>query len=117
MEFSKDQAIYLQIADLICENILAGEWAEDSRIPSVREMAVSLEVNPNTVMRTYNHLQDLEIIQNQRGVGYFISKNAQTITRKYKKNEFVNVQLPQIFKMMKLLDIDMSELKTLYDNQ
>jgi GntR family transcriptional regulator len=117
MEFSKDQAIYLQIADLICENILAGEWAEESRIPSVRELAVSLEVNPNTVMRTYNHLQDLEIIQNQRGIGYFISKNAQAITRKYKKNEFINIQLPQIFKMMKLLDVDISELKTLYDNQ
>lgn len=33
MEFQKDQAIYLQIADLICENILSGEWLEDERIP------------------------------------------------------------------------------------
>ena len=53
MEFGKDQAIYLQIADLICENILSGEWAAETKIPSVRELAINLEVNPNTVMRTY----------------------------------------------------------------
>ncbi len=117
MEFGKDQAIYLQIADIICENILSGEWAGETKIPSIREMAVSLEVNPNTVMRTYTYLQDKEIIQNRRGIGYFITENALPLTRQLKKNEFLNIQLPQIFKMMKLLNVDMAELKTLYDKQ
>ena len=46
MEFQNDKAIYLQIADLICDNILIGKWKEQSRIPSVREIAIELEVNP-----------------------------------------------------------------------
>ena len=53
MEFSQSQAIYLQIADFVCEKILLKEWPPESRIPSVRELAVQLEVNPNTVMRTF----------------------------------------------------------------
>ena len=50
MEFTASQAIYLQIADQICERILCGQWKEGERIPSVREMGESIQVNPNTVM-------------------------------------------------------------------
>ena len=57
MKFDDNKAIYLQISDLICENILEGKWNEGYRIPSVRDMAVSLEVNPNTVSRTYALLE------------------------------------------------------------
>ena len=53
MEFKDTQSIYLQIADLFCENILLKKWKPGDRIPSVREMAVNIEVNPNTVMRTF----------------------------------------------------------------
>ena len=52
MKFNRHQAIYLQIGDLICEGILEGRWAVDEKLPSVREMAMAVEVNPNTVMRT-----------------------------------------------------------------
>lgn len=116
MEFEKDQAIYLQIADLICENILSEDWSEMERIPSVRELAVSTEVNPNTVMRSYAWLQEKDIIQNRRGIGYFVSDSAVEKTRTLKKEEFINNRLPQIFRMMKLLNISFDELKNLYDN-
>ncbi|HRN58369.1 MAG TPA: GntR family transcriptional regulator, partial [Agriterribacter sp.] len=52
MQFKDSQSIYLQIADYVCEKILLGEWKAEQRIPSVRELAVQLEVNPNTVMHT-----------------------------------------------------------------
>ncbi len=114
MDFDNDQAIYLQIADLICEHILTGEWAEEERIPSVRELAVSAEVNPNTVMRSFTWLQNRNIIYNQRGIGYFVAKDARKITRQLKKNEFINNQVPQFFKTMDLLAITFDELNTLY---
>jgi len=117
MDFGKDQAIYLQIADLICEKILSGEWAEEERIPSVRELAISAEVNPNTVMRSYTWLQERDIIQNKRGIGYFVSPHALRTTRTMKKDEFINNQLPQLFKTMDLLEISFDELKTLYNKQ
>jgi len=116
VEFGKDQAIYLQIADLICENILSEDWSEKKRIPSVRELAVSIEVNPNTVMRSYAWLQEKDIIQNRRGIGYFVSNSAVEKTRTLKKEEFINNRLPQLFRMMKLLNISFDELKNLYDN-
>jgi GntR family transcriptional regulator len=114
MEFRKKDAIYLQIADIMCENILTSTWAEDERIPSVREMAVSLEVNPNTVMRAYAYLQEKEIIYNKRGIGYFVAKNAFETTRALMKSGFITNDLPHVFRTMALLNMDFDELKTLH---
>lgn len=114
MEFRKNQTIYLQIADYICENIMAGQWDKGDKIQSVREMAASIQVNPNTVMRTYSHLQDLGIIFNQRGIGYFVADDALQKTKALKKETFVKDYLPEVFKTMDLLDMDFEDLKTFY---
>ncbi len=65
MNFNEKQAIYLQIASIVCDTILEGKWKVD-KIPSVRELAVDLQVNPNTVMRAYDHLQQEQILMNKR---------------------------------------------------
>jgi GntR family transcriptional regulator len=116
MQFRESQAIYLQIADYVCEKILLKEWKADERIPSVRELAVQLEVNPNTVMRTYEFLQQQEIIYNQRGIGYFVSPVAMKQAQKYRKNEFMEKDLPQVFRTLYLLEMNLEELKSRYDN-
>ena len=115
MEFQKKDAIYLQIANLMCERILLKEWAENNRIPSVRELAVSLEVNPNTVMRAYSFLQDQGIIFNKRGIGYFVSSEGLHITRKLFRSNFVRDELPQLCRTLKLLDMDFEEFYSLYN--
>ena len=56
MDFKETQAIYLQIVDLVCDHIVTGKWKAQERIPSVRELGVQLDVNPNTVMRAYDYL-------------------------------------------------------------
>jgi DNA-binding transcriptional regulator YhcF (GntR family) len=114
MEFHKKDAIYLQIADIICEKILIRQWREGEKIPSVRDMAVSIEVNPNTVMRAYAHLQDKEIIFNKRGIGYFVADNAYQTTRILMKSNFVRNDLPRVFNTMELLDMDLDELADLF---
>jgi DNA-binding transcriptional regulator YhcF (GntR family) len=114
MEFRKKDAIYLQIADILCENILTKNWIENNRIPSVREMAVSLEVNPNTVMRAYAYLQDKQVIYNKRGIGYFVAKEAYRETVRLMKSTFIKNDLPHLFKTMRILDMDFEELQTLY---
>ncbi len=114
MEFRENQAIYLQIADLVSENVLAGEWKPGDRIPSIRELAESIEVNPNTVVRTYAYLQDQGIIQNQRGIGYFLSDRAFQTTMELSKRSFVNRDLPRVFKTMDLLGMGMEDIKVLY---
>ena len=117
MEFNNNQAIYLQIADMLCEKILLHTLKQDERIPSVRELAVQLEVNPNTVMRTYDFLQGMDIIINKRGVGYFVASDGFTKASEYRKTEFLQKELPQVFKTAALLNISFDELKQEYLNQ
>ncbi len=114
MEFKEKQAIYLQIGDHICENILKKQWRVGDKIPSIREMAVSLEVNPNTVMRTYSYLQDMGIIFNRRGIGYFVAKDACEKARDLKKKKFINSELPHLFRTMDLLKVTFDDLMELY---
>ena len=115
MDFNENKTIYLQIADLICENILTGKWREESRIPSVREIAVDLEVNPNTAVRAYNFLQEKDIIYNKRGIGYFVSHDGFDKTLQLQKDEFIKNELAAIFKKMDLLKISMNQIQELYN--
>jgi DNA-binding transcriptional regulator YhcF (GntR family) len=107
MEFKQKQTIYLQIADSICEKIVGGLLVESEKIPSIRSLAVDLEVNPNTVQRTYEHLQSEGIIYTQRGLGYFVSEGALSKIKHTRKVKFLEKELPNLFKNMTLLDIDM----------
>jgi GntR family transcriptional regulator len=115
VDFSNDQAIYLQIADHFFENILLGKWHPGDRIPSVREMAVSIEVNPNTVMRTFTYLQDKGIIFNKRGIGYFVSDDGLERTLALRKEDFVTRELPRLFKFMSLLNISVDDISKYFD--
>ena len=114
MEFKDNQAIYLQIADHFYENILLRKWKPGDRIPSVREMAVNIEVNPNTVMRTYNYLQDNGIIFNKRGIGYFVSDEGFQKTKALRKENFISMELPRFFKEMDLLNLTMEDVNAYY---
>jgi DNA-binding transcriptional regulator YhcF (GntR family) len=116
MEFKETQAIYLQIAGYICEQILLKRWTEGDRILSVRELGVTLEVNPNTVMRTYDFLQGKEIIFNKRGVGYFVSDDARGKIIEYQKKQFLEQDLPIVFKNMNLLGMTLEDLEKEYTN-
>jgi DNA-binding transcriptional regulator YhcF (GntR family) len=114
MEFRDTQSIYLQIADHFYENILLKKWKPGDRIPSVREMAVNIEVNPNTVMRTYNYLQDKGIIFNKRGIGYFVSEDGFQKTKALRKEEFLTQELPRIFKEMQLLNLTLDDVNAYF---
>ena len=117
MEFTQPQAIYLQIGDYICENILRRSWHGGhggDRIPSIRELAMDVQVNPNTVTRTYAYLQDQGIIFNRRGIGYFVADRAYHEARELKSRSFIDRDLPQLFKTMDLLGLDPSDLERHY---
>ena len=116
MEFKDKQSIYLQIADYICEQILLGKWPPGERIPSVRDLGGMLEVNPNTVMRTYEFLQSKEIISNKRGIGYSAAENANELILAYRKERFLETELPEFFKTLYLLNISIEELQSRYNS-
>jgi GntR family transcriptional regulator len=115
MQFRESSAIYLQIAEYVCERVLLKEWKAEERIPAVRELAMQLEVNPNTVMRTYEFLQQQNIIYNQRGIGYFVSPDAIKNAMQYRKTEFMDKELPAVFRNMHMLGMDVEELKPQFE--
>lgn len=114
MNFSDTKAIYLQIVDWVCAQIVSGRWSVGSRILSVRELGARLEVNPNTVMRSYEILQTQQIIFNKRGVGFYVTDDAIERIKVMKKERFLTEDLPLLFANMEMLDISLAELDSLY---
>ena len=110
MEFDNNRPIYLQICDTICERILSGELSAESRIPSVREYGAEIEVNPNTVMRSYEKLTMDGLIYNRRGIGYFICPDAQGLVLQAKRKEFLEKELPDIIRRIEILGLKPEEL-------
>jgi len=110
MDFRKQKPIYLQIAERLMEQVLAGQLTADDRVPSVRDVATQMGVNPNTVMRTFDYLQGEAIIFNRRGVGYFVANDARDRIMALQRKEFLEEELPVIRQKMQLLGIGVEEL-------
>jgi GntR family transcriptional regulator len=113
MEFKDNQAIYLQIANHFFENILKKKWNSGEKIPSIRDVAVQFEVNPNTTMRTFNYLQEKGIIFNKRGIGYYVTDDGYEKTLELRREQFVKEDLPAFFKNMRLLGLTLDDVKRL----
>ena len=118
---NNSKAIYLQIADDICDKVLTGVFTPDERIPSVREYAALVEVNVNTVMRAYDYLAGLEIIYNKRGLGFFASPDARQKVIELRRREVLGDGVQAVFRQLAMLDITPAQLSEMYqqylDNQ
>lgn len=115
MEFKDNPAIYIQIAEHVCEQILLKKWKLGDKIISIRELAVQIQVNPNTVQRAYDLLQQQNIITNKRGIGYFIENDALERILSFRKEQFIENELPVFMRNIFLLKIDFKDIKAMYD--
>ena len=113
MEYNEHKPIYLQNVDLMQEKIVRGEWAEEERIPSVREMGAMVGVNPNTIVRSYQLLESQDIIYNKRGLGYFVKEGAKERIKGNMRNDFICNELPVFRAKAELLGISKEELMKL----
>lgn len=114
MEFKENKPIYLQLVDKICDGILTGLYGEDVRILSVREFAAQVEVNANTVMRTYDYLQQAGVIYNKRGIGYFVSPGAMESIKNERMTRFMDDEMDAFFSQLTLLGITPETLCDMY---
>ena len=117
MEFKDNKPIYLQIVDICFVKILRREWKEEERIPAVRELAIDLEVNPNTVMRSYDYLQSENIIYSKRGMGYFVREDAYDQSLKLQQKSFYDIEIVELFNTMSLLNISIEDIVSAYNNR
>ena len=114
IKFSENKAIYLQIAERICEDIILGTYTEAGRVPSVREYAQMIEVSANTVARSFDYLQQRGVLLNRRGVGLFVADNAVEAIKRMRREVFLAEELDPFMRQAVLLDISESDLLTAY---
>lgn len=114
MEFRKTHTIFEQIADHICNSILSRLFGAGDKVPSVRQMAADLQVNPNTMMRAYTHLQEQGILCNRRGIGFFVAEEAPAIILDRERERFLRTEVPSLFETMNRLGIEIADLERLY---
>lgn len=110
MDFIQSKPIYVQIADRLMDDIVAGKYVAESRIPSVRECAINYSVNPNTAMKAIEELSRANVIYNKRGQGYFVSLQAKEEITKRRKQEFLTRIVPELRKQMQVINMTIPEL-------
>ncbi len=73
LDFRSGVPVYRQIIDRVMGGIASGMLAGGDQLPTVRQVAVDLSINPNTVMRAYRELEIRGVLETQQGTGTFIS--------------------------------------------
>jgi len=86
----------------------------EEKIPSIRDLAIDIEVNPNTVQRTYDLLQQRGIICKRKGIGYFVADDARQKVLSFRREQFMENELPAFLKSMHQLDIDPEKIRLEY---
>lgn len=109
--FTEDRPIYAQIVDYCLNCIASGQWLPGQRIPSVKEMSISMAVNNRTVLRAYDALSDDRLIVQQRGMGYFLAADAPARVLEVRRREFLERTLPQFVERMQSLGLSFADVE------
>ncbi len=111
---SDNRPIYVRLADQICDRILLDEYHKLERIPSVREYAVSQQVNPATAARAFEILERQGVIFNKRGLGFFVAENAVEIIRKMRLDTLLGEESELFFSRLAVLEVSPDQLRDMY---
>lgn len=109
-EFDDSQPIFLQIRQRIIEMILNRRVAEEEALPSVRQIATDLSVNPLTVTKAYDGLVDLGVVESRRGMGMFVRPGARAALLEHERRKFLTDQWPRVLSQIRALDLDPASL-------
>lgn len=109
VKFSNDKPIFLQLADLIKSDIVSGKYKLNEKIPSVREFALEFQVNPNTIQKALQLLEDDGLITTDRTNGKFVAGNSKLLESQ--KNKLIKQEINLFFDKMKGFGVSISEIK------
>lgn len=105
-----DTPIYIQLYQQVVSRILDGIIAEGEALPSVRKVAAEYQLNPLTVSKAYQMLQDEKIVEKQRGKGLFVQLGAQQRVLEREKENFLLQQWPLIIEQIQRLKLSPEQL-------
>ena len=109
-DFHTSQPIFVQIRQRLAEMILRGHVAEGEALPSVRQIAGELSVNPLTVTKAYEALVDVGVVEKRRGLGMFVKAGAREQLLAHERDKFLKEDWPRIAAQIRSLDLDLSQL-------
>ena len=107
--------IYEQIKEKIKELIIAGVLKEDDKVPSVRELAAILTINPNTIQKAYRELELEGYIYSLRAKGSFVSPKGEVV--KKSDTDSITKEYRDIVSRIKFLGISKEELQMILDEE
>ena len=105
--------IYLQIARMLEDGILHGDWPQDTQVPSTNELARLLSINPATAAKGINQLVDEGILYKRRGIGMFVAAGAAARITQKRKAAFYAGYIRPLAVEAKSLGISREELETM----
>lgn len=108
MDFSNDTPIYIQIMNLIKSEIVSGKIVKGEKLMSTRELAIELQVNPNTVMRVFKELENEELCFTKRGMGTYVTEDDEKISEL--KQQLATEKIEQFLEGMKSLNFSIHEI-------
>lgn len=109
-QWNSEKPIYLQLYQQVITRILDGHIKEGEALPSVRTVASQYQLNPMTISKAYQMLQDEKIVEKQRGKGLFVMPGVKENTRSREKNDFLAHQWPEVVQQIKRLQLSVDEL-------
>lgn len=110
LDLNSDKSIYVQIAELIENEILLGNLKEEDQAPSTNQFAKVYQINPATARKGLNILVDEEILYKKRGLGMFVSEGARKKILKKRQNTFFQEVIPEIIREADRLEISIKEI-------
>lgn len=114
MTFTDGLPIYVQMAERLCDEIAAGVYGDNERVPSVREYSALLGVNCNTTVKAYDLLVQRELIYNRRGMGFYVAVGAAKKIVSWRRSEFMEQTLPDIARRMHALGVTPADVEQAY---
>lgn len=111
-DWTDDQPIYRQLKDKVVTAILEGALVEGEALPSVRNVAVDMQINPITASKAYQELVMDGLVEKRRGLGMFVIDGARSKLVEAERARFMNEEWPRVLETIRRLDLNVEELLT-----
>ena len=109
-DWTDDQPIYRQLKDKVVTAILEGALIEGEALPSVRNVAVDMQINPITASKAYQELVMDGLVEKRRGLGMFVIEGARSKLVEAERSRFINEEWPRVLETIRRLDLNVEEL-------
>ncbi|WP_262695964.1 GntR family transcriptional regulator [Kordiimonas aquimaris] len=109
-DWTEDQPIYRQLKDKVVSAIMEGSLREGEALPSVRNVAVDMQINPITASKAYQELVMDGLVEKKRGLGMFVIEGARSKLMEAERDRFLNEEWPRVVETIRRLGLDTKEL-------